>query len=137
VAVARYLCEVIDRAMFGELAVFKETPGYFGYRPADRRTVSNSFLHGMAASIATKLRTMKADRDAAHRASGRDLVVVKSAIVDEELTKLGMSFTTRRASRRTVAKDAFATGHAAGKKLAINPAIVQKPGATPVGKNGA
>jgi hypothetical protein len=123
VTVAHYLCDLIDRSMMIELARFKVTPGYLRYRPADRRTVSNSFLHGMASSVATKLRTMKAQRDEVHRATGRDLVLVKAAIVDQELAKLGISFTKRRTGRRTIAKDAFASGRIAGKKVAINPGI--------------
>ena len=123
VAVAHYLCDLIDRSMLIEVARFKCTPGYLGYRPGDRKTASNSFLHGMAASIAAKLREMKAQRDEAHRATGRDLVLVKAALVDEELAKLGMSFTTRRQAPRTIAKHAFYSGHAAGRKIVINPGI--------------
>ena len=123
VAVAHYLCDLIDRSMLIEVARFKCTPGYLGYRPADRKTASNSFLHGMAASIATKLREMKVLRDEAHRATGRDLVLIKAILVDEELAKLGLSFTTRRQAPRTIAKHAFYSGRAAGKKVAINPGI--------------
>jgi hypothetical protein len=123
VTVARYLCDVIDGAMLMELARFKLTRGYLAYRPSDRKTVGNSFLHGMAASIATKLRTLKAARAEGHRATGRDLVVVKAALVDEELAKLGMSFTNRRAGRKTIAKYAYYSGHEAGKKVSINPGL--------------
>ncbi len=52
-----------------------------------------------------------------------DLVVVKAAIVDEELAKLGMKFAKGRTSRRTVSEDAFTSGHAAGKKVVLNPGI--------------
>jgi Protein of unknown function (DUF2786) len=123
VAVAHYLCDLIDRTMLTELARFKVTPGYLRYRQSDRRTISASFLHGMATSIALKLTAMKAQRDDAHRATGRDLVVVKAAVVDDELAKLGMSFYKAKPGRRRIAEDAYATGHAAGKKVSINPGI--------------
>lgn len=123
VAVAHYLCDVIDRAMLTELARFKSTVGYLRYRTGSRKAVSNSFLLGMASSIAAKLRTMKDQRDEAHRATGRDLVVVKAAVVDEELAKLGLTFAKARANRRSVAGEAFNSGHAAGKKIALNPGL--------------
>ena len=123
VAVAHYLCDLIDRAMLTELARFKMTIGYLRYRSGSRKAVGTSFLLGMASSIAAKLRAMKAERDEAHRATGRDLVVVKAAVVDEELAKLGLTFAKARASRRTVSGDAFHSGHAAGKKVAIHPGI--------------
>jgi hypothetical protein len=134
--VARYLCDVIDGAMLTELARFKATRGYLGYRPSDRKTVSSSFLHGMASSVAEKLRTMKSQRDEIHRATGRDLVVVKAALVDEELAKLGMSFTTRRVSRKTVEKSAYYSGHQAGKKVAINPGVNAGPIRSALGSKG-
>ena len=122
-AVAHYLCDLIDTAMLTEVDRFKATPGYLRYRPNDRRKVSTSFLHGMSSSIAAKLRAMKEQRDAAHRVTGRDLVVVKSAVVEDELAKLGLHFSKRRPGRRTVAKDAFDAGHAAGQSVAINPGV--------------
>ncbi|MEI7606973.1 MAG: DUF2786 domain-containing protein [Rhodospirillaceae bacterium] len=123
VAVAQYLCELIDVAMLTEVERFKRTAGYRRYHPNDRRAVSTSFLHGMASSIAAKLRAMKVQRDTAHKVTGRDLVVVKSAVVEDELAKLGMNFSTRRRTRRMVAKDAFEAGHVAGQSVAINPGV--------------
>ena len=129
VAVAHYLCDLVDTAMLTEVERFKVTAGYRRYRPSDRRKVSTSFLHGMSSSIAAKLRAMKAQRDAAHKVTGRDLVVVKSAVVEDELAKLGLSFSKRRQAQRTVAKDAFDAGHVAGQSVAINPGVGQ--GASP------
>ena len=126
VTVAKYLCDVIDLTMLSELARFKMTPGYQRYRQSDRRTVSASFQHGMATSIASKLKMMKVQRDDSHRATGRDLVVVKAAVVDDELAKLGMSFAKRKTARRLISEDAFATGHAAGEKVAINPVVTSR-----------
>ena len=59
---------------------------------------------------------MKAQRNEAHKATGRDLVLVKAAVIEDELAKLGMNFSTRRKGRRLVAKDAFDAGHAAGQR---------------------
>lgn len=47
--------------------------------------------------------------------TGFDLVAVKHSVVDEELERLGLQFTTRTAgSRRLVHGDAYDAGRAAG-----------------------
>ncbi|MEI8395800.1 MAG: DUF2786 domain-containing protein [Rhodospirillaceae bacterium] len=127
VAVAHYLCDLVDTAMLTEVERFKNTAGYLRYRPGDRRKVSTSFLHGMASSLAGKLRAMKAQRDAVHRVTGRDLVVVKTTVIEEELSKLGLNFSKRRQAPRMVAKHAFDAGHAAGQSVAINPGVGHGP----------
>ena len=123
VAVAHYIADLVSTAMAVEASRFKRTAGYLRYRPADRRTVSASFLHGMAASIGGKLIAMKHERDAVNASTGRDLVVVKQAVVDQELAKLGMRFGRTRATGRRVAATAFEAGQAAGRNLRINPGV--------------
>lgn len=82
-----------------------------------------SFTLGMVASIADKLTTMKARRDQANNGAGRDLVVLKSAVVDAELDKLDLKLTTVRRPTRIVSPKAYDAGGAAGASLAINPGI--------------
>jgi hypothetical protein len=77
----------------------------------------------MVSSIATKLAAMKAERDEANRSTGRDLVVVKAAIVDEELAKLDLNLRRVRGASRTVSTTAFEAGSAAGASLALNPGL--------------
>ena len=79
----------------------------------------------MVTSIADRLRAMKAARDGANRSGGRDLVVVKSAIVAEELARLDLNLRTVRPSRRLISTTAFEAGSAAGASLAVNPGIRQ------------
>ncbi|CUW37518.1 conserved protein of unknown function [Magnetospirillum sp. XM-1] len=86
-----------------------------------------SFLFGMAVSIGEKLVAMKAERDEANRVgSGRDLVVVRHAIVESEFAKLDLNLRRGRASGKKVAADAFEAGHAAGQSLALHPGVVGK-----------
>ena len=81
-----------------------------------------SFLFGMSVSIADKLMTMKAERDDANRAGGgRDLVVIRHAIVDDEFARLNLSLRRGRASGKKVAAGAFEAGQAAGQALALHP----------------
>ena len=108
--------------MKSEVERFKRTDEYLCYEYG-RRSISASFLHGMALSIAGKLRAMKAQRDTAHKLTGRDLVLVKSATVDNEFAKLGMAFVKRQTGQRRVNSDAFDAGRAAGQSVAINPGV--------------
>lgn len=79
-----------------------------------------SFLFGMAISIADKLLAMKAQRDEANRrSSGRDLVVIRHAVVDAEFAKLDLNLRQGRASGKKVAAGAFEAGQEAGQALNV------------------
>jgi hypothetical protein len=77
----------------------------------------------MVASIADKLMAMKAARDEVNHRTGRDLVVVKAAVVDTELGKLGLTLRTVPGAGRMVSPTAYEAGGTAGASLAINPGI--------------
>jgi hypothetical protein len=123
VAVARYLTDLIDTAVRTELGRYKTSREYLRFRYNERHMANASFALGMVSSIATKLAAMKTERDAANRSTGRDLVVVKTAIVDEELARLDLNLRIVRGSSRTVSTTAFEAGSIAGASLAINPGI--------------
>jgi len=123
VAVAHYLTDLIDTTVRGELGRYKTSREYLRYRHNERHMANASFALGMVSSISLKLAAMKAGRDEANRGTGRDLVVVKTAIVEEELAKLDLTLRTVRDTRRMVSAAAFEAGNAAGASLAINPGI--------------
>ncbi len=77
----------------------------------------------MVASIADKLNAMKAARDEANHRTGRDLVVVKAAVVDTEIEKLGLNLRIVERASRLVSPMAYDAGEAAGGSLAINPGL--------------
>ena len=118
VAAAHYLYALVERAFETETALFKAGPLYAAVA-GGRRTASNSFQIGLADGIAQKLWTMRERRSAQQRsASGRDLVPVKSALVDEEMARLGLDLAARSVtSRRMVLSEAFAEGQAAGARF--------------------
>lgn len=118
---AHYLTELIDSAVRSELGRYKTTTAYQRFRHQERHLANASFTLGMVASIADKLTAMKAGRDVANNNAGRDLVVLKSAIVDAELHKLDLELRTVRRPTRMVSPDAYDAGGAAGASLAINP----------------
>jgi hypothetical protein len=123
VTVAHYLTELIDGAVRSELGRYKTSREYLRFRHNERHMANSSFAFGMVTSIADKLAAMKAARDGINRSTGRDLVVVKSAIVAEELARLDLKLRTVRATRRLVSATAFEAGSAAGNALAVNPGI--------------
>lgn len=123
VAVAQYITDLVTTAMDTEVERFKRTKDYLRYRSEDRRTVSNSFLHGMAASIGEKLADMKRQRDAVNASTGRDLVVVKTAVVEDELAKLNVRLRRPKAAGRLIAPNAFESGQAAGRRVQINSGV--------------
>lgn len=123
IEVAHYLTELIDTAVRSELGRYKTTPDYRRFRHQDRHVANASFTLGMVASIADKLTAMKAGRDEANNGTGRDLVVLKTSVVDAELEKLDLKLRTVRRGTRMVSPMAYEAGGAAGSFLAINPGI--------------
>ena len=118
---AHYLTELIDTAVRSELGRYKTTTDYQRFRHKERHLANASFTLGMIVSIANKLTAMKAGRDQANNDAGRDLVVLKSAVVDAELDKLDLKLTTVRRPARRVSPTAYDAGGVAGASLAIDP----------------
>ena len=123
IEVAHYLTELIESAVRAELGRYKTTPDYQRFRHQERHMANASFALGMVASIADKLVAMKAGRDRANHATGRDLVVLKAAVVDTEIEKLGLKLQMVERTSRMVSPLAYDAGGVAGESLAINPAL--------------
>ena len=70
---------------------------------------------------------MQTAREAIRRSvSGRDLVPVKAAIVDDALARLGLDLHRRQIGHgRRVLADAYAAGEAAGQRFEFFPAITE------------
>ena len=119
VEAARYLYERVAMAFETETAAFQAGDLYRGMISGGRRKATTSFQLGLGRGISGRLIARKAERDAtSFKASGRDLVPVKTSIVEEELAKLGLSFTTKSNGRdRLVQVEAFQAGHLAGQKF--------------------
>lgn len=131
VAGARYLYELVEQAFATETERFKRSGLYRQHRSGDRRSATQSFQTGLAHGIARKLDRLRQQREAAMRAAtGRDLVPVKAALVEEELAKLGLRFHARGGGKgRHVLRDAYEAGHEAGDRFEYRPGITGQPGA--------
>jgi hypothetical protein len=121
--VALYLAELIDNSIRSELGRYKQTYAYQRFRHQDRHVANSSFTLGMAMSIARKLTDMKAERDAARNLGRRDLVVLKSSVVETEMAKLGLELRQVRRPNRMVSPTAYDAGGVAGASLQIHPAV--------------
>jgi hypothetical protein len=135
IEVAHYLTELIDTAVRSELGRYKTTPEYRQFRHKQRHMANASFALGMVASIADKLTVMKAGRDEANHGTGRDLIVLKAAVVEAELDKLELNLRAVRRPSRMVSTSAYEAGSAAGASLAINPGIGEAPRTRTVREN--
>ncbi|MCC8427910.1 DUF2786 domain-containing protein [Reyranella aquatilis] len=124
VEVAHYLTELIDGAVRAELGRYKVSMEYRRFRHQERHLANASFALGMCASIADRLVAMKAERDGVIRSTGRGLVVLKAAVVDTELARLGVKLRTVEAGPgRFISPDAYDAGGVAGEAVSLNPAI--------------
>jgi hypothetical protein len=125
VEAAQYLYELVEMTFETETLAFKNGAFYGELFSSERRNGTNSFQLGLARGIAAKLDTLKKEREAAlHRSSGRDLMIVKSSIVDEEVERLGLAFTYKPAGgKKYVLRDAYAAGREAGERFEYTPGI--------------
>jgi len=119
VEAARFLHDLIEVTFETESAAFRTGEIYRTLRGGDRRTALNSFQIGLASGIAGKLNALKEARTAtAATTTGFDLVAVKHTVVDDELERLGLRFTSKSASgRRMVHGDAYEAGRSVGAQF--------------------
>lgn len=116
VEAARFLHDLIEVTFDTESATFRRSAIYQSLRGGDRRAALNSFQIGLANGISGKLADLKAARQGSEgQSTGFDLVAVKHSVLDDEISRLGLHFTTRTAtSRRYVQSDAYHAGKVAG-----------------------
>jgi hypothetical protein len=123
--VAGYIYDIIFRAMLYGWEDYRV--GYEGYTqlPGSMKgKVKNGYQRGFATRISQKLREMKdAQRKDNIHSSGRDLVVVKGAVVDEEYAKLNLKLKHAKAKNTAVDHAAYYAGLNDAEKLALNPGV--------------
>ena len=127
VEAAQYLFERVAMALDTETTAFKKSDLYQGLAGGGRQKATSSFQLGLSRGISRKLDARKSERDAkTFQVTGRDLVPVKASVVEDELAKLGLSFTYKDASsNRLVLLDAFEAGQIASGRFEIQSEIEQ------------
>ena len=120
-ALARYLFNVIDRAMATALRAFRATqPRLSG---VGLRGASKSFQQGMAARVADRLDELHRKREAsvaAKRSTGTALVLVKHQMVDEAFRATKIRLVAMPGLGRALLNGAFRHGLAAGDRVNLN-----------------
>lgn len=116
IEMACYVYDVISATLAAGWERHRRSQRFIRY--ADN--AKGSFLIGMAVSIADKLAAMKERREQdIRRATGRDLVVVRHALVEEEFARLGMTLRAGRSSGKKVAAGSYEAGQAAGRDFVL------------------
>ncbi len=125
VEAARFLNDLIEVTFDTESATFRRSKIYQALHGGDRPIALNSFQIGLAGGISNKLAALKAARHSVtDKSTGFDLVAVKDSVVDEEIGRLGLHFTSRAVrSRRHVHGESYAAGKAAGSQFEPNAAL--------------
>jgi hypothetical protein len=126
VAAAQYLYDLVERAFRTETDRFR-AGALYAEMATERRCATHSFQVGLARGICDKLAQMQTAREASRRSvSGRDLVPVKAAMVDDALARLGLDLHRRQIGHgRRVLADAYSAGEAAGRRFEFFPAITE------------
>ena len=118
VEAAHFLYGRVAAAFETETAAFKAGDFYLRTETGARRRATTSFQIGLSEGIHGKLTRLKAERDEVRRgASGRDLVPLKTAAVEEDAAKLGLRFTAKQSASRLVRMEAYRAGQVAGRKF--------------------
>lgn len=119
VAGAHYLYEKIDEAFDTETKNFKHSTFYNRCNSEHRRRATSSFQLGLGHGICTKLDKLKKSRNTTVRATGgRNLVLIKNSVVDDELANLGLNLRTSRAnSGKRVFSQAYHSGRVTGESI--------------------
>lgn len=118
VAGARCLYEKVEEAFETETRAFKRSALYNDHHTSQRRTASRSFQVGLGHGICAKLDKLKADRLAASmKTTGRDLVPIKRAFIEDELSELGLTLSAKAFHGNKVLAKAYNTGRITGENL--------------------
>ncbi len=122
--IAEYLTLVFKRAIDREGTSY--TMFNADYALSDRRgqnEMLHSFSVGMASRVGERLRELKSKRDFAVKSSGRDLMLIKTPMLDEALEALGIVIGRPRAGRSIRDGKAFVAGRNAAELVAINQGV--------------
>lgn len=123
--VAGYIYDIIFRAMlYGWEDYRVGCEGYTQLPGSEKGRIKVGYQRGFASRISQKLREMKdAQRSDNIQSSGRDLVVVKGALVEEEYAKLGLKLKAAKPDKRKIDTNAYWAGADAADKVALNPGV--------------
>lgn len=123
--VANYLHEMIERAIIYAWEDHRLSIHGYTQMPGPQKTrIKNGFFNGFAYRMDKRLREMKdAQRKDNMESTGRDLVVVKGAIVEDEWNKLGIKLSFSKSRKSQMDYDSWHAGAGAADNVALNPGV--------------
>jgi len=121
--VAHYLLVIISRAIEREWDSYRKT-----LKPGEARQRRASFMHAISYRISERLMAMHKQNEAAAAYSGRDLVLVKNALVKERFDKTHPDLKSVGAPKMTDLT-AVRAGWAAGANVPLNKGVNEAVGA--------
>jgi hypothetical protein len=129
VLIAEYITKICDWAIVYGAEDFKDDPMYQMADKRRRPKMKKSFQQGMATRLSQRILKMKIDqRKADIETTGRDLVVVKGAVVQSEWEKQGIVLSRGRRTRsKTVDPYAYGSGKTAADKVQLNEGVSHNP----------
>lgn len=110
--IATYLYEVCAEAMEYDWSTYMQDHGYSLKKRA-------SFRAGFSSRVYSRLKDMKAERDARNASQSRELVVLKDQLVKAEFGKLGIHL-VKSAGTRAADEHAYRSGQTAGSRVNLN-----------------
>jgi hypothetical protein len=127
VALAHDLLQLVRGAMDQEIARFKRTALKTDGLGVHAQTTS--FAEGMAARVSERLKFVKELRSKNVRATGNDIVVIKSELVTEAYAKAHGRESNRKGQfgSKRLSSAAYAAGYLAGDRVGLGQSEIAKP----------
>jgi hypothetical protein len=125
--IAAYLFDLISNAIGAEIDVYKASEEYRRETEAgvNGRTAVTSFVAGMEGTICSRLDAMRDEKhQAVQQATGRALVLVKEAQIEEDFEATGIKLVSSCGSFRGAGSaGANASGRAAGGRVSLSSGV--------------
>lgn len=122
VTTAKWLYSLVLASMGRELVQYKAKCWFEDVEVGRRQT--HAFLLGMVKRVATRLRELKKEQEREiATTTGRELVVMKGAVVREQVEKLGLNLRKKKSGQYSRDTEAYAAGGDAGDRVGFNKGV--------------
>ena len=118
--IAAYLFDLISNGIATEVGIYKVSSDYLTATGTHGRTLVSSFIAGMEDRICARLEALREEKHSAiEEATGRSLVVVKAAQIEEDFKVTGIRLVSS-GIRRSTGGSGYANGQVAGDRLPLS-----------------
>jgi uncharacterized protein DUF2786 len=126
--IAEYLVMLFKRALDRESMNFSMMNRAFAQAGKQERAEQlRSFQIGMAVRLGERLRELKSKRDFTQKTSGKDLMLIKTPLVEQAFEALGIKLGASRSSAGTVRHTAsYGAGREAAEKVRLSQGIAAR-----------